>query len=349
MPTTLVAEGTSPYGPAPVRAQQRAPGPGPRRNPGRRSGVGCTVPPPAIPFPRIVVAGATGDLGRRVAAALAVRGATVLALHRPGTDPARPSLLRDASAVPVPVALSDRAALEAVLRGAAGVVSTLNGLEPTVIGAQEALLDAAVAAGVPRFVPSDFSLDFTRTRPGDNRNLDLRRRFALRLDAAPVRATSILNGGFLDLLSGQAPILARRARRVLHFGDPDQPLDFTARDDVAAFTADAVLDPDAPRILRIAGDSPSPVDLAHLMSELSGRPWRPLRLGSIPAMGVLIATLRTLTPRTDAPFPIWQGLQYLRDMMSGRGRLHPLDNARYGRTRWSTVRDLFAPSAAAPD
>ncbi len=45
------------------------------------------------------------------------------------------------------------------------------------LGMQGKVLDAAVAAGVPRFIPSDYSLDFTKTRPGENRNLDLRRRF----------------------------------------------------------------------------------------------------------------------------------------------------------------------------
>ena len=35
---------------------------------------------------------------------------------------------------------------------------------------QGVLLEGAVRAGVPRFIPSDYSADFTKTRPGGNRN-----------------------------------------------------------------------------------------------------------------------------------------------------------------------------------
>ena len=55
------------------------------------------------------------------------------------------------------------------------MVSSLAGLRKVIIDAQKVLLDAAIAAGVPRFIPSDYSLDFTRFSDGENRNLDLRR------------------------------------------------------------------------------------------------------------------------------------------------------------------------------
>ncbi|MCF5951665.1 NmrA family protein, partial [Xanthomonas perforans] len=93
----------------------------------------------------------------------------------------------------------------------------------------------------------------------DNRNLDLWRRFREQLNATPISATSILCGGFLELLEGSARLVVP-GRRVLHFGDADQKLDFTAKDDVARYTAAAALDPNAPRDLRIAGNSISPND-----------------------------------------------------------------------------------------
>jgi hypothetical protein len=37
--------------------------------------------------------------------------------------------------------------------------------------------EGAIAAGVPRFIPSDFSADFTKLPAGENRNFDLRRAF----------------------------------------------------------------------------------------------------------------------------------------------------------------------------
>lgn len=289
----------------------------------------------------IVVAGASGDLGHRVVRALVERGSHVIALVRPGTEPARLAGLRNSSVAITPVSLDDAQGLRRAITGSGCVVSTLNGLEEVIIDQQGRLLEAAVAAGVSRFIPSDYSLDYTRTRLGDNRNLDLRRRFATRLDTADITVTSILNGGFLELLEGDAPIVLP-GRRVLHFGDAQQPLDFTAKDDVAAFTADAALDPQTPRFLRIAGNSVSPAQMANILTELTGQQYRTLRPGNIGTLSALISVVRALTPASEKPFPAWQGMQYLRDMMSGRGKLLNLDNDRYGQREWASVRDTLA-------
>ncbi|WP_131196504.1 NmrA family NAD(P)-binding protein [Lichenihabitans psoromatis] len=294
----------------------------------------------------VALVGATGDLGHRIAAALSRKGVVVQALIRVGTSVEKQARLRATGATPVEVDFGNAAALKTALTGAACVVSSLNGLEPTILGLQGRLLDAAVAAGVPRFIPSDFSLDFTRTRPGDNRNMDLRRAFMARIDASPIHATSILNGAFADLLTGEAPIVLPKIRRILYWGDADQALDFTAKDDVAAYTADAALDAAAPRFLRIAGDVVSARDLAITMQRLTGDPYKLFRAGGIGLLSAVITIARTLTPKTDTPFPVWQGMQYMRDMSSGRGKLASLDNDRYGTRAWTRAEDVLAPFAA---
>lgn len=293
----------------------------------------------------IALAGATGDLGHRILSALVRRGVTVRALVRVGTSPAKLEAVRTAGGTPLIVDFDDGDALARGLAGAECVVSAVNGLAPIMLGLQGRLLDASVAAGVARFIPSDFSLDFTQTRPGDNRNMDLRRAFLARADAAPIRVTSILNGAFADLLTGQAPIVLHALHRVLYWGSADQPFDFTTKDDVADYTADAALDREAPRFLRIAGDEISPRDLAMLMTRLEGRRWALLRAGGIGRLSALIRLVRALTPRSDAPFPPWQGMQYLRDMASGRGKLQTLDNARYGKTEWTRAEAVLAATA----
>jgi hypothetical protein len=50
-------------------------------------------------------------------------------------------------------------------------------LRKVIIDAQIVLLDTAISAGVPRFIPSDYLLDFTKFNDGENRNLDLIREF----------------------------------------------------------------------------------------------------------------------------------------------------------------------------
>ncbi|WP_038220979.1 NmrA family NAD(P)-binding protein, partial [Xanthomonas maliensis] len=290
---------------------------------------------------QVVVAGATGDLGGRIAFALKEQGATVLALVRPGAGPDRVAVLEQRGIPIRRVELDDAERLHEAIKGAVCVVSALNGLEDVMLGQQGKLLQAAVSAGVLRFIPSDFSLDYTRTRPGDNRNLDFRRRFRDQLDAAPIVATSVLCGGFLELLEGSARLVVP-GRRVMHFGDADQKLDFTAKDDVASYTAAAALDPKPPRDLRIAGNSLSPRDIAQLLTQLTGERYRTLRPGGLTAMSAIIRIVRALTPASNDPFPPWQGMQYLRDMMSGRGKLIRLDNDRYGARAWQTARQTLA-------
>ena len=73
------------------------------------------------------------------------------------------------------------------------MVSALAGLKDVIVEAQTVLLDAATKAGVPRFIPSDYSIDFTKFPPGENRNLDLRRDFHQRLEKTSIRATTIFN------------------------------------------------------------------------------------------------------------------------------------------------------------
>ena len=237
--------------------------------------------------------------------------------------------------------------MTAACAGAQCVVSALNGLREAIIDRQGVLLEAAVRAGVPRFIPSDYAADYRDTRPGDNRNFDLRREFRTIADRAQIRVTSILSGAFMDLLGHEMPLLQPRIRRVLYWHDGDQRLDFTRKDDVAAYTAAAALDPTAPRVLRIAGDSTSARDLASVVTSVSGRPWSTLWVGSLGSLGLTIRVARFVAPAPGVPFPPWQGMQYLRDQFSGRAELTHLDNDRYAGIRWTRVREHVASLALA--
>ena len=208
----------------------------------------------------VAVAGASGHLGSLIALNLRKRNVAVKALVRPGTAASRTQTLRGAGVTIAEVEMTNVLSLTKTLEGASAVVSALQGLRDVILDIQGALLNAAVAAKVPRFIPSDFSLDFTKTTPGSNRNLDLRREFHAKLDESGIKWTSILNGGFMELLtSGEAPIINHKWHRIMYFGSADQKLDFTTVPDVAAYTAAVATDPNpTPKFLRIAGDSFQP-------------------------------------------------------------------------------------------
>lgn len=290
----------------------------------------------------VVVAGAAGDLGGRIVEELVARGASVRALLRPNAGPEQVQRVTALGAVPVTAEPGDVRAVAGAIGGAACVVSALSGLRAVLLDRQSTLLDAAALAGVPRFIPSDFSADFTRTAPGHNRNFDLRREFADRAERSGVAVTSILCGAFMDMLGAEMPIIVPRLHAVLFWGDADEPLDFTTRQDTAAYTAEAALDPSAPRWLRIAGDTVSARDMARLMTDLSGHRYKVLWCGTVGMLAALTATARRLAPQPGVVFPAWQGMAYMRDMFSGDARLEPLDNDRYSQPRWTSVRARFS-------
>lgn len=290
----------------------------------------------------IVLAGATGDLGFRIAQALLRRGAVVRALVRPGSTRPEAAQLRGLGAEVVEVDLNSVTALTQACSGVACVVSALSGLRDVIVDGQKRLLDAAVVAGVPRFIPSDFSIDYTKLPEGSNRNLDLRREFNRRLDQAPIQATSVLNGMFTDLLTGQAPVVLFGLKRVLYYGNADQPLDFTTTADTAEFTAAAALDPTTPRYLRVAGDVATVRGLQRAATEATGEPFKLLRVGGLWVLGTLIKVTKTLMPTSNDVFPPWQGMQYLHNMFTGLPKLAQLDNDRYPNLRWTSVREVLA-------
>ncbi|ALW87162.1 NmrA family protein [Hymenobacter sedentarius] len=292
------------------------------------------------------MAGATGDLGHRIGLALLARGAVVRALVRPGSaHKPEVATLREQGAELVEVDFNSVMALTQACAGAACVVSALSGLREVIVDLQKRLLDAAVAAGVPRFIPSDYCIDYTKLPMGSNRNLDLRREFNQRLDQAPIQATSVLNGMFTDLLTGQAPVVLFKIKRVMYYGDADQPLDFTTTANTAEFTAAAALDPTTPRYLRVAGEVATVRGLQKAASQATGEPFKLLRMGGVWVLGALIKVTKALMPASDDVFPPWQGMQYMHNMFTGRPKLQPLDNARYPDIRWTPVREVLATRA----
>ena len=233
-------------------------------------------------------------------------------------------------------------------RGVSCVVSALSDLRETVINAQKILLNGAVVAGVPRFIPSDYSLNFTNLPVGRNRNLDLRREFHTYLDNAPI-ATTIFNGPFADMVTGQMPIILFPLKRVMVWGNADQRIDFTTKDDTADFTASAALDEATPRYLHVAGDQLSIRELTRVVSEVTGSTYRLLRLGGLGAFGTLINVARFVPPGMTDVYPAWQGMQYLRDILDGRGKAIILDNDRYPTLRWHAVKDVLTEFIASGD
>ncbi|GEO11197.1 NmrA family NAD(P)-binding protein [Segetibacter aerophilus] len=290
----------------------------------------------------ILVAGATGDLGGRIVRELVNRGAEVRAIVRSTAAVEKIRLLEAQGVKICKVNNWNLEELKKACDGASCVVSVLAGLSDVIIDAQKVLLDAAIAAGVPRFIPSDYSLDFTKFSHGENRNLDLRRQFHQYLNNTSIASTSIFNAAFADLLIGPMPVIFFKRKLVLYWGNADRRWDFTTIDNTAAYTANVALDTSTPRYLRIAGDQISPREIRAVVNELTGQKFSLLHTGGPNLLRMIIKIAKTLSPSKNDLYPAWQGMQYMHNMIDKRSKIEKLDNNRYPDIRWTSIKKLLS-------
>jgi nucleoside-diphosphate-sugar epimerase len=293
----------------------------------------------------VLVAGATGNLGERLVKALLRRGAEVQVLVRSESDINKINMLEKLGAKVFRVNIWNVEQVSVACQGVSCVVSALAGLRDVIIDAQKVLLDSAIASGVARFIPSDYSLDFTRFSDGENRNLDLRREFHKYLDNSSISATTVFNGAFADLLTGQMPLILFNQKIVLYWGNSNCRMDFTTMDDTAEYTSYAALDSTAPRFLRIAGDQINPQEIKEVVSEVTGKKFHLFRAGGKGFLSFIIKIARKVAPGENELYPAWQGMQYMCNMIDERSRVENLDNNLYPEISWTSVRQVLLSHA----
>jgi NmrA-like family len=289
----------------------------------------------------ILIAGATGNLGGKIIDALLTKNVNVKAIVRMETSKDKIEVLLKKGVKVVQIDMSNLSAITAECKDIKCVISVLSGLSETIVDTQKVLLDGAIKAGVPRFIASDFSIDFTNLVKGQNRNLDFRRYFHTLIDEKSIKVTSIFNGAFMDLLTTDMPLIINKYCRILCWGDPNQVMEFTTTVDVANYTANVAIDIDTPRYLRIAGDRLSCNQFVDLMTSISGKKYKLLRPGSIGLFNLMIKMTKFFSPSPTELYPPWQGMQYMRDMMEGRVKFNTDNNDRYIDMKWTKVRDFL--------
>ncbi|WP_307449620.1 MULTISPECIES: SDR family NAD(P)-dependent oxidoreductase [Chryseobacterium] len=289
----------------------------------------------------ILVAGATGSLGEKICRELISRGAEVKALVRTESDAEKVNALENLGVNVIQVDFNASSMLESACSGVSCVVSALAGLHNVIVETQAKLLEAAVKAGVPRFIPSDFCTDYTQLPEGCNRNFDLRKTFAALIDSRPIQATSVFNGAFAYVLQYDIPLMNTKNRTIAYYeGKSGWEIDFTTLDDTAAFTAAAALDDAAPRYLRIAGFRISPEDLVPLTESVFGTPFELQNQGSMEGFMDTITKIRKQHPEGEHQlYPAWQQMQYLYSMFAAHH--HTLDNGRYSDLTWTTAEEAL--------
>ncbi len=228
----------------------------------------------------VLVAGSTGFLGREICRRLRARGAPVRALVRSSSDQTVVAALEALGANTIVGDAKDRASLDAACRGADTVISTVtttrsrapgDSLESADHQGQLALVDAARAAGVQRFVFVSFSGGIA----GEDALTAAKRGVEARVRESGMTFTILRPSYFMEVWLG--PHLgfdaANATARV--YGAGENPISFISRDDVAEFVLQALDNPVAGNAtIELGGpEALSPHQVIRIFEQVGGRPF----------------------------------------------------------------------------
>jgi uncharacterized protein YbjT (DUF2867 family) len=224
----------------------------------------------------ILVAGATGELGRAICRQLTQKGGTVFGMVRSSSAPEAVAELEAIGVRPVQADLDDPESLREACSGCDAVVSGMtamgrpgDSIEKVDRDGQLALVEAAAEEGVERFVYMSYSGAIGKDDP-----LTLAKRAVERtLKHSGMSWTVLRPSYFMETWLSPALGFDVAGGRVRIFGAGSAPISWVARDDVAAFAAAAVDSEEARNAtLEIGGpEAIAPLDVVKLFEELAGR------------------------------------------------------------------------------
>ena len=282
---------------------------------------------------KVLIAGATGTLGGRIAYHLLRQSDTELRLLiRPDSlsdlrKASRISSLIERGAVVAHGDLTNRASLENATKDIDVVISAVQGDREIIIDGQLALLDAAMINGVRRMMPADFAGDLFAAPEGGHPLLDIRRTADRVIAASGIEHVHILNGFFMDgLLDSFFQVDNLEAGTARTWGDGDERFEVTSIENVARYAARAAVDRQLPSgRFAIAGQRISFEEMTRAIERVIERPLRRERRGSLADLGAWIADTR----QHDANPPTRLAAVYHYYALTGVTALRDLPNGRY--------------------
>lgn len=142
-------------------------------------------------------------------------------------------------------AFTDMEIIREAVRGANVAICCYMGPDALMVDGQKLLIDACIAEKVPRYVASDYCMDYRKLAFGDHPVKDAMKHVQIYLEekASQITAVHILNACFLE--RPWIGIWNPDKEIFTYWGTGDEKWEFTSYDNAAEFTAEAALDPDA--------------------------------------------------------------------------------------------------------
>ncbi|KAH8589101.1 hypothetical protein B0O99DRAFT_637705 [Bisporella sp. PMI_857] len=251
----------------------------------------------------LAVAGASGRFGRCVVQEL---------LKKP--DISVLGLVRDSSKVAAAIRSSpvfellegdvtDSVTLRQLVKGVDVVISALMGSDSFMFEAQKQLVDLSEEANVPRFIASDYTLDYTKLEYGQLPSKDPMKKIYEYLQGKSIKGVHVFIGAFLDTFWTQWFGIWNPEELSLSFwGTGDEVWELTSYENTAEFVAEVALDNNATGIQNFVGDRTSIRGIAEIFEEVHGQKPSLKQLGSLNDLKAVIdSTNRDEDPMTWLP------------------------------------------------
>ncbi|PVH75921.1 NAD(P)-binding protein [Cadophora sp. DSE1049] len=298
-----------------------------------------------IPSTTIAIAGFTGKLANMITKSLLISHPRVR-IHGICRTPSKiaPEYLSNPNIQIFSADSNDSAALRRGLAGASACICCYLGDEKVMVEGQKMLIDACIAEKVPRYIASDWSLDFRGLDFGEHPHKDAMKHVQAYLEEkqgkGEIKGVHILNGGFMDVLTSPfAPWMKIDEGVFRYWGSGDETVDMTTYEDAAKFTAEIAVDDNANGFIEILGDSKSPKEMADVYRKVYGAEPKVNRLGS---WDDLHAKMTAVFKENPSNIYAWIGLYYQYVMGKEKTQLRKVENHRYPSVKPTTLEDFLA-------
>ena len=142
---------------------------------------------------------------------------------------------------------TDTETIRSALEGSNAAICCYLGDGDVMVEGQQRLIDACIAKKVPRYVASDWSMDFRGLELGQHPLKDPMKHTQAYLEekeaSAQIKAVHVLNACFLE--APWAGLWNAQSSKLQYWGTGDEKWELTSYDNAAEYTAKIVMDPSA--------------------------------------------------------------------------------------------------------
>ncbi|KAL2849285.1 hypothetical protein BJX68DRAFT_255477 [Aspergillus pseudodeflectus] len=230
----------------------------------------------------VAIAGLTGKFAQCIASALKTYPNVSIRGFCRSPEKLPESLRSEDSVEIVRGEFDDEIAALEFVRGADVVICCYFGSLDVMIMGQKILIDACEKAGVPRYIASDFAVDYTQIPSSALFPKESARIIKEYISSKDVAGVHILTGALIETFWSELFGCWDATARCLSFwGTGDEMWDLTSYETAAAYTAAVALDRTAVGVMRFRGDRKSIREMKELFEEVYHIPLRIEQMGTV--------------------------------------------------------------------